>query len=487
MEIFQKLAGYSLGGADQVRRFMSKKKHDKLAHEREAFINGDPERGIAGCVANGISREAANTLFDQMTDFASYAFNKSHAAAYALTSYHTAFLKLYYPAEFLMAAMNWAKHEEYAGLIGEAKSFHVAVKAPDINKSGKFFTVDDDGAIRFGLSSIKDVGQAADDLLKERAENGAFQSFRDVLERTMIKKDALEAMVKAGCFDCFHRNRKALLAVCEPARAALKARQSAELKLSATEELVSQEQEELTEALAAEDNSLAKKISAAMAKSARQIKDQEKKLDEAEAAYEAALSIPSGVREDAELRMKAEYEALGAFVTASPLDEYPDPEHVGAVPIGNTPDKGNTVLMGVATNLQLKHKKADGKPMLFLTLEDRTGSIDVQLFTEAYASFGEGIEEGKVYTMRGRIEMDEDTKKFRPASLSVPNRRIRPYIMTVPSFALWHTKEASGFKAKYEDAKGAALYVSDQATGNMRELTYRVNGAVEELTNVTRK
>ncbi|MGN0241609.1 MAG: DNA polymerase III subunit alpha, partial [Candidatus Weimeria sp.] len=157
MKICQDLAGYSLGGADLVRRAMSKKKAEKLAHERDAFIHGDKERGISGCVANGIPEKVADKIFDQMMDFASYAFNKSHAAAYAYNSYVTAWLKCYYPAEFYAAALNWASDpDKFKALLKDAKSYGIKVLPPDINASEKEFTVEN-GKIRFALSKIKGV------------------------------------------------------------------------------------------------------------------------------------------------------------------------------------------------------------------------------------------------------------------------------------------------------------------------------------------
>ena len=208
MRICQDLAGFSLGSADQVRRYMSKKKADKLEHEREAFIYGDSGRNIKGCVANGIDEEAAKTLFDQMMDFARYAFNKSHAAAYSLIAYITAWLKCYYPAEFFASALNWAENDEISGLVYEASDCGVKVLAPDINVSSKEFAVSD-GAIRFGIASIAGVKNNADEILKER-ENGSFSSLKDFCTRIHPKSMVVDHLISAGAFDAFSKNRNSL-------------------------------------------------------------------------------------------------------------------------------------------------------------------------------------------------------------------------------------------------------------------------------------
>ena len=188
MQIVRDLAGYSLGRADLVRRAMGKKKLDVMAKEREIFINGQvDEKGniiVPGCVRNGIDEKSANKIFDEMAEFAKYAFNKSHAACYAVVAYRTAYLKTYYPAEFMAATLNsfLGNLDKIPQYIDECKSLGIEILKPDINKSSTKFTVED-GKIRFGLGSIKNVGMApVETIIKERNENGEFKSFTDFCE-----------------------------------------------------------------------------------------------------------------------------------------------------------------------------------------------------------------------------------------------------------------------------------------------------------------
>ena len=220
MQIVRDLAGYSLGRADLVRRAMGKKKLDVMAKEREIFINGQvDEQGniiVPGCVRNGITAEDANKIFDEMAEFAKYAFNKSHAAAYAVLSYQTAYLKTYYPAEFMAAMLNsfLGNLDKIPAYIDECKRLNIDILKPDINKSYTKFTVDGN-KIRFGLGSIKNVGiGAVDEIVSERKANGEFKDFADFCERianASVNKKCVESLIKAGAFDNFEQTRRTLM------------------------------------------------------------------------------------------------------------------------------------------------------------------------------------------------------------------------------------------------------------------------------------
>lgn len=215
MQIVQKLAGYSLGRADLVRRAMSKKKADVMLRERQNFVYGNEEEGVLGCVKNGISEAVANRIFDEMTDFASYAFNKSHAAAYAVVSYQTAWLKYYYPAEFMAALMtsvidNINKTSEY---IQTCRLMQLTIEPPDINQGDYGFTAVGQGTrkILYGLSAIKGVGRAVvEEIVSERQRNGAFTDTEDFISRMQqsVNRKAMEYFIKAGAFDHFPGNRR---------------------------------------------------------------------------------------------------------------------------------------------------------------------------------------------------------------------------------------------------------------------------------------
>ena len=186
MQIVRDLAGYSLGRADLVRRAMGKKKLDVMAKEREIFIHGETDENgnivVPGCVRNGIDEKSANKIFDEMAEFAKYAFNKSHAAAYAVVAYRTAYIKAYYPEALMAATLNsyLGNLDKIPMYIDECKDLNIQILKPDINKSRTKFTIDEDGKIRFGLGSIKNVGiQDVNDIVEEREKHGPFESFTD--------------------------------------------------------------------------------------------------------------------------------------------------------------------------------------------------------------------------------------------------------------------------------------------------------------------
>lgn len=224
MEIVRKLAGYSMGRSDLVRRAMSKKKHKVMEEERKNFIYGivgeDGTVEVPGCVKNGISEEIANKIFDQMMDFASYAFNKSHAAAYAVVGYDTAYLIKYYPVEFIAAMLNSVMgiNEKVAYYIAFAESLGIQVLPPDINESFTKFTVKGD-TIRFGLGAIKNVGwNVVESIVKSREEKGNFENLYDFCNKVdlgTVNKRALDSLIKAGALDEFKVYRSQMLAVYE--------------------------------------------------------------------------------------------------------------------------------------------------------------------------------------------------------------------------------------------------------------------------------
>ena len=220
MQIVRDLAGYSLGRADLVRRAMGKKKLDVMAKEREIFIHGEVDENgnviVPGCVRNGINEADANKIFDEMAEFAKYAFNKSHAAAYAVVSYRTAYLKAYYPEALLAATLNsyLGNLDKVPMYIDECKNLNIQILKPDINRSRTKFTIED-GKIRFGLGSIKNVGIAVvESIVQEREEHGEYQSFTDFCERVQdkgVNRKCIESLIKAGVFDEFEQTRKTLM------------------------------------------------------------------------------------------------------------------------------------------------------------------------------------------------------------------------------------------------------------------------------------
>ena len=212
MQIVRNLAGYTLGRSDLVRRAMSKKKAAVMEKERQNFVYGNEEEGVPGCIANGISEQTANKIYDDMIDFAKYAFNKSHAAAYAVVSYQTAFLKYYYPVEFMAALMTSVIEmpTKVAEYIQVCRQMNIKILPPDVNRGAYGFSVDN-GAIRYGLSAIKSVGRPViNALVEEREANGEYRSLKDFIERLTgtVNKRAIENFIKSGALDCLEGNRR---------------------------------------------------------------------------------------------------------------------------------------------------------------------------------------------------------------------------------------------------------------------------------------
>lgn len=465
MEILQKLAGYSLGAADQVRRYMSKKKVAKMEAERQVFIYGSEEKNIPGCVKNEISAEIGNQIYDKMIDFAKYAFNKSHAAAYATNSYYTGWLKYYYPADFLSAAMNWAKNEKIPGLMGEAISFGVNIIPPDINRSETKFVCTGNREILFGFSGIKFVANEAEAIVKERNANGKYVSVSDFLTRTTAKKNVVENLIFSGSFDGFGSNRHAIVSIVEPMKKAIK-------KMS--------EKEKILKTL-----------------------DDKKKLENATKSYEAARTTLNSItipiyKEDRDARMEKEKELLGAYVTESPLDQYPEPEKVGCTAIGNF-NLSTTKLFGIVENLEIKYRKADGKPMAFFQLSDKTGSIKVSVFTRQFTHISPLLKDGAVIALSGSVH-EEDTglqdsegmpiveySLYAEKAQNVP-KELSMYYMEVSSYAAFHLYQEKNFIQKYScEEDGHKLIIHDKALNEMRETLYKVSpialvsGIVKEL------
>lgn len=501
MRIFQELAGYSLGGADLVRRAMSKKHLDEIEAERHNFLFGNKERGIKGCIANGIKEDAANALFDQMTAFAAYAFNKSHAAAYAFNSYVTAYLKYHYPAEFLMSAMQWAektqKKDPIPGLMAEARNMGVEVCAPSINHSGTGFTVEN-GKILFGLSAVKSVGSSAEEILAERKANGPFKTLADFYGRTNIKKNAIENLIKAGAFDEFYSNRAAMLAVIEEFKKHGATIEKKRLFLDTARQMLPYiDNLETDSDVKAKQEMLGvkqelKEVTTA-AKLQKRIDNAEKAYSEAVAMFEA-IEVPMDTFEDKDERMRAERELIGAYVTAHPLDNYPEPSEIGVASIEDI-NEHTTRIYGLISDVQIKKRKKDGKPMAFITVEDMTGSVQVNVFTESYARNQSMIEVGNVVTINGKAQVetkfggDDDIGEteivFVAEIIRPAEKRMDRILIAVSSMAVFHAKHEADFRQKYEATEGGhALLVYDMTMKVIRKMLYKVNDDVLALPGV---
>ncbi|MBU5592608.1 DNA polymerase III subunit alpha [Clostridium sp. MSJ-4] len=410
MEIVRKLAGYSMGRSDLVRRAMSKKKHKVMEEERRNFIygvvdeNGNVE--VPGCVRGGISEEIANKIFDQMMDFASYAFNKSHAAAYAVIGYQTAYLMKYYPVEYIAAMLNSVMgiNEKVASYIRFAESLGIQVLPPDINESYGKFTVKDD-TIRFGLGSVKNVGlNVVENIVYAREKKGKFISlfdFSNKIDPSAINKRAVESLIKAGAFDNLNIFRSQMLAVHEKMLEGVSNQKKKNIEgqvslfsaISNTEEQFQIKYPNIKE--------FDKKYMLAMEKEMTGLYLTGHPLDE----YEKTLSLQTSTTIS---KIFSDYDELyGEEALLKNTDiESMDKVQVGRV-IGTLKDGEKVAIGGIISDFNRKITR-NNSMMAFIRLEDLTGSIESIVFPKSYERLAPLIEEDSLIVIKGRLSMNED-------------------------------------------------------------------------------
>ncbi|MBQ7924514.1 MAG: DNA polymerase III subunit alpha [Clostridia bacterium] len=386
MQIFQQLAGYSLGQADLVRRAMAKKKKKELMEQKDKFIYGSPEDGITGCAHLGIPAEVAAKIFADMESFASYAFNKSHAAAYAVVAYRTAYLKAFYPKEFLAGILNDRidKIDEISKYIVYMKEKNIQVLPPDINKSKDIFWVEGNG-IRIGLGALRGVGQDAIALvIKERNENGLFKDFGDFVSRCakFINKRIIESLIYAGAFDSFGCSRQQVAAVYEEVYARVNAldKQKAGAQLSLFGDILEEQAIE--------------------------------------------VQFPNIPEYDTMEKLSKEKSVLGVYVSGHPfekflpyfkdrnfncslLNSYTEDEETGIKTYTELSD-GMAVSMGGMIAASKKLKTKSGQFMAFVTVEDMYGSIECVCFPKVYDKIRSFLENDRVVSVTGKLSIDAD-------------------------------------------------------------------------------
>ncbi len=385
MQIVRDLGGYSMGRSDLVRRAMSKKKADVMAKERQNFVYGNEQEGVPGCIKNGIDEKTANQIFDEMTDFAQYAFNKSHAAAYAMVAYQTAWLKYYYPVEYMAALMtsvidNPAKVAEY---ILSCRQMGIRILPPDINSGVSAFSVKD-GCILYALSAIKSVGRSViDGIVKERAEHGPFRSLQDFLTRVSdnreVNKRTVEGLIKAGAMDGFGATRRQMLTAYEG----------------------------IMDQIAAE-----KKNSVSGQMSLFDLMGEEEKRE-----YE--IRLPEVGEFDMEELLAFEKEVLGIYLSGHPLQQY---EEIWRASITNdtadfqlseetnqsvVQDNAKATIGGMITEITVKYTKKN-QTMAFLTLEDLVGTVEVIVFPRDYERYRSLLVKDNKVFIRGRVSCEDD-------------------------------------------------------------------------------
>ncbi|MBQ8284449.1 MAG: DNA polymerase III subunit alpha [Clostridia bacterium] len=386
MQIFQQLAGYSLGQADLVRRAMAKKKKKELMEQKDKFIYGAPSEGISGCASKGIPANVAEKIFSDMESFASYAFNKSHAAAYAVVAYRTAYLKHFYPKEFLAGILNDRidKIEEVSKYIMYMKEKNIDVLPPDINKSKDIFWVEGNG-LRIGLGALRGVGQdAIAAVIKERSDHGEFKDFSDFAMRCSkyVNKRIVESLIYAGAFDCFGYNRAQVAAVYEDVLT----------RVSAMEKQKAGAQISLFGSILEEQN--------------------------------IEVRFPDIPEYETMEKLSKEKSVLGVYVSGHPfekflpyfkdrtfncsmLNNYVENDETGEKTYNEISD-GQQVTMGGMIGAFKKLKTRTGSFMAFVTVEDLYGSVECVCFPKIYDRIRNFLQTDKVVSLSGKISIEEE-------------------------------------------------------------------------------
>jgi DNA polymerase III, alpha subunit len=387
MQIVRDLAGYSWGRSDLVRRAMSKKKAYVMEQERKNFIYGNPDEGVKGCVNNGIDEKVAGKIYDDMIDFAKYAFNKSHAACYAVVSFQTAYLKTYYPVEFMAALMTSVidNTSKVAGYIYACKQMNIGILPPDVNESQMEFTVEN-GKIRFAMAAIKSLGRPTiQAILKERGKNGSFVSMQDFVTRMShaLNKRAIENFVKAGAFDTFGHTRKSMMIVSE----------------SMLDSAIKHNKDSMTGQMSLFDFA----------------------AEEDKKAFE--IRIPDVAEYTKEELLGYEKEILGVYVSGHPLDEYTGMvnKYITNVSsdfevddeLGETKARDGAIatIGGLITEKTIKTTKK-GQLMAFLTVEDVVGTVEVVVFPNSFTANRVVIDHAEKVFVTGKVQanVDENAK-----------------------------------------------------------------------------
>ncbi len=383
IEIFRKLAGFSLGQADLIRRAMSKKKQKEIVKERKTFVEGDPERGICGAVANGVPAQVAEDIYDEILAFANYAFNKAHAVSYAIIAYQTAYLKYYYPCEYMAALLSSVSDvsSKIAEYIAECRLTGIPVLPPDINGSDDGFTVDN-GSIRFGLAAVKGIGKGfIRSVMAQREAGGPFSSFEDFCRRmsgTELNKREAECLIKAGAFDSLGANRKQLLQVYAQLMEDIQAEQRGNL-------------------------------------------EGQMDLFGGDSGPRHSMTLPDVPDFSAAERMRMEREVTGLYLSGHPMDDHrAEARRMGAVSIsavlaafdgqeeGGVFRDGQTVSIGGVVSAVKTKTTKNNSLMAYVTLEDNGGSMELLVFQKLLNEWNGRLQEGMPVVARGRISVRDE-------------------------------------------------------------------------------
>lgn len=485
MQIVRDLAGYSYGRSDLVRRAMSKKKTAVMEKERQNFVYGNKDENIAGCIANGIDEKVANKIYDDMIDFAKYAFNKSHAAAYSVTSYQTAWLKYHYPCEFLCSVLNHTEEiKKIPGVIEDARAFGIEILPPDINLSQSDFSITN-GKIIYGLSKVKGVGVASKAIMAAR-EDKLISSFKDFALRAHTNAGATRALVKAGAFDSLDYTR-ASLNVANPAIKDImdildniKKKKSFVKNTEAVMEFVDEyaDIESLKKRIS--DESITFQITSKKVPTSASVKKRintaNEKIDEFLEDLDD-IEIPF-IMEDEDVKLSDEKEVLSLYLTGHPMDKY-----VVSTPSVDSIVVGKGRVSGLVSDIVVRKNKMD-KEWATFTLEDRTGSINCVAFASQYETLKSTLVEDATLEFTGKIVVDDFRSTEEEEVLSLQAGSAKPlsvaqkgYSITARDVIEWQTSFYAQMK-ECQDDNGTVLFVETLNDGLVRKASFLVSSEI---------
>ena len=450
MQIVRDLGGFSLARSDLVRKAMSKKKTEVMQEERQNFVYGNEAEGIEGCIKKGIPEEVANHIYDEMIDFGKYAFNKSHAAGYAVVAFQTAYLRTHYPAEFFAAMMTSVldRTPKVAEYIGVVRDMGIKVLPPDVNLGSGPFTVED-GNIRFGMYAVKSIGPAViDAIVDERQLNGPYGNLSDFIERVHgreINKKAIENLIKAGALDCFEGNRRQKLMVYSEILDSVNDRSKGQV--------------------------------------AGQISLFDIADETAKADFRAVM--PNVAEFDKSMKLSFEKEVMGIYISGHPLEDYlpmlkknatassldfilPDDEDAekaddeDAVKTARIPD-GKYVTIGGLVSEKTPHFTKNNQAMAFVTIEDMTGTVEIIFFPKTYEKYRDLLNEDEKLLVRGRASVEENKPAKLIAESVVPFEKVPSTLwVNFPDKAAYDTnvKPLADTISKYPGETHLFIYLS---------------------------
>lgn len=447
MDIFHQCAGFTMGEADIIRRYMSKKKEKEFLSYKPQFIEG--------MVRSGATEEKAEQFWNMIQDFSKYAFNKSHAACYAMVAYQTAWLKYHYPAEFMCAVLKFTK-KDLSALLYECKEMGIEILPPDVNASYSDFTLDGRGNILYGLNAIKGIGTCAKAMIKERQEHGLYASFLDFMLRVHPNKGVASNLIKAGAFDsCDVYSRFQLSSILEPCVKALSAIKKKSKDVEGLESSLNH----------VHDKTEASKIKKRLANAMEALERAKLRLADA---------CPSRSLKDDRLEiLREERELIGAYISGHPLDSYRSLFHDKNITLIQDAQAGKTLwFAGMISDIRLAKRKTDQKDMAFFTLEDVTGSISVNCFTAAYDLYHRHILEGNVVKILGRVtgkDLGPDDENGRELTIKqlLPCRPARPPILISVSDITAYMQVVRQKLNCFANDDGYPIILHERATGNL--------------------